>query len=79
MRLHTSVALMASLLLGACAAARPLEFAAAPADPGDPSKGVRPASYSPVLSGYQHRRPTGPDNWRELNDRLSPAGKGAGS
>lgn len=79
MRLQTCVALTASLFLGACSTTLPPNPIAASADPADPDNGVHAATYSPVLGGYQHRSPTGPDNWRELNDRLSPAGKGAGS
>ena len=40
---------------------------------------VRPSSYSPVVVGYTHREPTDPENWRGVNERVSPAPPGGGS
>ncbi len=75
MNIQTLVALLASLLLGACTAVPLPEVISPSADAADPATRVRPASYTPVLSGYQHRQPAGPENWRKLNDRLSPANR----
>jgi hypothetical protein len=46
--------------------------------PADPTYGITDNHYHPVVS-YTHREPTDPQNWRKLNDDLSPADKGAGS
>lgn len=78
MRIQAIAALLASLLAAGCAASPP------PAllphfNPADPAMGLRDARYAPVLGDYHPRRPTGPQNWRRLNDDLSQASRGAGS
>lgn len=82
MRILMFPALAAALLASACSSTPPdalVAFNPVAKDPSDPGYGIRRPSYSPVVAGYNHRRPTNPDNWREMNDRLSPANKGAGS
>ncbi|WP_280113336.1 hypothetical protein [Allomesorhizobium alhagi] len=41
--------------------------------------GIRDVHYNPVVADYHHREPVDPQNWRRLNERLSPANGGAGS
>jgi hypothetical protein len=45
-------------------------------DPADPLMGIRNVHDHPVVS-YTHREATDPENWRRLNENLSPA-NGAG-
>jgi hypothetical protein len=78
MRIPAIAALIASLLAAGCAASPPPDVLPH-FNPADPAMGLRDARYSPVLGNYQPRRPTGPENWRRLNDRLSPANGGSGS
>lgn len=61
-------------LLAGCTAVPPADLAMS-ADPTDPQIGLTDVHYHPVVN-YRHREPTGPANWRRLNDRLSPAGQG---
>jgi len=71
-------AMLASLLVAGCAATTPpdVTYALAPADPViDSEKG----HYHPVVTGYVHRDPVDPKNWRRLNDDLSPAKTGGAS
>lgn len=35
--------------------------------------GLGDVRYHPVVADYRHREPTDPQNWRKLNDDLSPA------
>lgn len=78
MRIPSIAALAASLLVASCSATAPPDILPM-FNPANPATGLRDARYSPVLGDYQPRRPTGPDDWRRLNDRLSPARKGQGS
>lgn len=78
MRIPAIAALCASLLAAGCAASSPPDVLPL-FNPSDPAMGLRDARYSPVLGGFQPRRPTGPENWRRLNDNLSPANRGQGS
>ncbi|PSM19857.1 hypothetical protein [Nitratireductor sp. StC3] len=71
------VAVLAPLSVTACAATPPVVLPAYNA--ADPAMGVRETSYRPVVGDYHHRQPVGPQDWRRLNERLSPASKGAGS
>ncbi|EHH03672.1 hypothetical protein [Mesorhizobium amorphae] len=77
MNIPVCAALGASLALAGCNAVPP--EAALPAfSPADPAFGITNTHYHPVVN-YVHREPTDPQDWRRLNDNLSPAGKGAGS
>lgn len=78
MRFPAFAALGAALLASACAASTPPDILPQ-FNPADPVMGVRDARYVPVLGDYQPRRPTGPESWRRLNERLSPANGGQGS
>jgi hypothetical protein len=78
MRLPVIAALLAPLLAAGCAASAPPDVLPA-FNPADPAMGLRDARYSPVLGDFHTRRPTGPENWRRLNDKLSPANNGSGS
>ncbi|MEQ8296497.1 MAG: hypothetical protein RIB55_08445 [Nitratireductor sp.] len=71
-------ALCASLFAAGCTASSPPDVLPL-FNPADPMMGLRDARYSPVLGGFNPRSPTGPANWRRLNDSLSPAKKGQGS
>ena len=66
---RVGLALLATLLLSACASANPPPEAAQAAN-----RDARVAStgYSPVLGAYSSRRPVEPQPWREQNDRLAP-------
>lgn len=78
MRIPAITALLASLLAAGCAASPPPDVLPI-FNSADPAMGLRDARYSPVLGDFHPRRPTGPENWRRLNDNLSPANRGAGS
>ena len=78
MRIPAIAALSASLFSAGCAATPPPDVLPI-VNPADPVMGLRDARYSPVLGDFHPRRPTGPENWRRLNDNLSPANRGAGS
>lgn len=78
MRFPAIAALAASLLAAGCAASAPPDVLPA-INPADPVVGLRDARYSPVLGDFHPRQPTGPENWRRLNDNLSPANRGTGS
>lgn len=71
-------AVFAPLSLAACAGTPPPDVlpALAAAEPG---LGIRTTHYHPVVVDYTHRRPVEPQNWRRLNERLSPANPGSGS
>ena len=77
MHIQIPAALGASLALAGCTSVPP-KAALAPFSPADPAYGITDVHYHPVVN-YVHREPTDPQNWRKLNDDLSPAGKGAGS
>jgi hypothetical protein len=70
-------ALGAALALAGCNTV-PLEAALPAFSPADPAYGITNTHHHGVVN-YVHREPTDPQNWRRLNDKLSPAGKGAGS
>jgi hypothetical protein len=78
MRILAIAALAASLFAAGCAAS-PTPDLLPVFNPADPVVGLRDARYSPVLGDFHPRRPTGPENWRQLNDNLSPAARGSGS
>lgn len=40
--------------------------------PVDEEEGIRNTHYHSVLGNYQHRKPTDPKSWRQLNDEQSP-------
>lgn len=73
-----SSAMLASLLVAGCTATTPPDVLPA-FNPADPVMGVRDVHYNPVIADYRHREPVDPQNWRRLNDGLSPANSGAGS
>lgn len=78
MRIPGIATLAASLLVAGCVATPPPNPLPA-FNPADPVMGLRDARYSPVLGDFHPRRPTGPENWRRLNDNLSPANREPGS
>lgn len=57
------------LSLGACVAATPPAYLAAPADP---SIGVRSPGYASVTAGVRNYDVVEPLDWRELNRRVAP-------
>jgi hypothetical protein len=67
----------ASLLVASCSATTPPDVLPA-FSPADPVLGLRETRHRPVVN-YVHREPVGPENWRRLNDDLSPAKPGAES
>lgn len=71
-------AMLASVSLAGCATSNPPEVLPA-FNPADPALGIRQTRYRPVVADYNHRVPVDPENWRRLNERLSPANRGAGS
>ena len=72
-------AIFASLLIvTGCTTAPPPDIMPA-FSPADPTLGIRPTRHRPVIVDYQPRRPVDPQNWRRLNDDLSPAKQGAGT
>lgn len=78
MRLPAIATLLASLSAAGCAASLPPDVLPI-FNPSDPVMGLRDARYTPVLGDFHPRRPTGPQNWRRLNDDLSRANRGAGT
>lgn len=75
---YAAFALLAPLLAAGCTATTPPDILPL-ANPADPMIGVRQSHYHPVAANYQHRTPVTPENWRQLNEQLSPANSGAGS
>jgi uncharacterized protein YcfL len=73
-----SFAILASLFVAGCAATTPPNVLPA-FNPADPIMGIRDIHYHPVVVDYRHREPVDPQNWRRLNEGLSPANGGAGS
>jgi hypothetical protein len=76
MRTASLAMLCASLVVAGCTSTPPdilPDFNSA-----DPAMGLRETHYPGVIN-YTHREPVDPQNWRRLNDSLSPAGSGAGS
>jgi hypothetical protein len=78
MKLPSLAMLVASLSLSGCASSPPPDVLPA-YSAADPVMGLRDAHYHPVVSDYQHREPVDPQNWRKLNEELSPAQPGGGS
>jgi len=72
-----SLAMLASLSVAGCAATTPPDILPA-FNPADPAMGIRDTHYHPVVD-YNHREPVDPQNWRRLNEKLSPANPGGGS
>lgn len=72
-------AILASLLLVVGCAATPPPDILPSLSPVDPAVGIRRTPYRPVIVDYHPRQPVDPQNWRQLNDDLSPANKGAGT
>ena len=70
--------LAASLSAAGCASSTPPDVLPA-FNAADPVLGLRDAHYHPVITDYQHREPVDPQNWRKLNDSLSPAQPGGDS
>lgn len=70
--------MLASLSVAGCAATTPPDVLPA-FNPADPIMGVRDTAYRPVVANYNHREPVDPENWRRLNERVSPANPEAGS
>jgi hypothetical protein len=71
-------AMLASMSVAGCAATAPQDVVPA-FNPADPIIGIRDVHYHPVVVDYQHRNPVGPQDWRRLNERLSPSNGGQGS
>ncbi|MBA8910254.1 hypothetical protein HNQ95_006067 [Aminobacter ciceronei] len=72
-----SLAMLALLSVAGCAATNPPNVLPA-FSPADPVMGLRKTHHHSVVD-YSHRHPVDPKNWRQLNDKLSPANKGAAS
>lgn len=72
-------AIVASVLFVAGCAATPPPDVLPSISPADPSVGIGQVHYHPVIVDYHPRQPVDPQNWRKLNDDLSPARKGDGS
>jgi hypothetical protein len=76
MKIAKLAMLLASLTVAGCAATPPNvlpDF-----NPADPAMGLRETRYPGVIN-YTHREPVDPQNWRQQNDRLSPANPGGQS
>lgn len=58
-------------LLGACTSSIPADPLSA-RHPADPAAGLRSTGHPSTIGDYQHREPTGPGSWRDLNDRQAP-------
>lgn len=61
------------LVVAACAPVTSLPDAAPLAQAAEPVQ-LAPGSSFNLLAGYEPRRASEPDSWRDLNDRQSPAG-----
>lgn len=79
MKIASFAMLAASLSIAGCAATTPPTLLPS-YNPVDSAMGIRDSGVPPVVT-YTKREPVDPQNWRGLNDRLSPAApkKGAGS
>lgn len=73
-----SLAILASLFVAGCASSSPPDVLPA-FSPADPVMGLRETHYHPAIADYQHREPVDPQNWRKLNEDLSPAQPGGDS
>jgi hypothetical protein len=78
MRISSFAMLAASLSAAGCASSPPLDILPA-FNAADPMMGLRETHYHPVVADYHHRDPVDPQNWRRLNEDLSPAQPGGGS
>ncbi|WP_157020033.1 hypothetical protein [Mesorhizobium xinjiangense] len=65
------LAVFAPLSLAACAATPPAVLPMFNA--ADPRLGPRDTHYHPVVVDYTHREPVEPEDWRRLNEQLSPS------
>lgn len=72
------LAAVVPLSLAACATPLPPDVLPA-FGIADPASQTRQTHYHPVIVGYTHREPVEPEDWRRLNERLSPAERGNGS
>lgn len=72
------VAATLTSLAAGCAATPPLPDTAMALAPTNAQAGLTDTHFHPVVN-YTHREPVDPQNWRDLNRRLSPAEQGAGS
>lgn len=79
MKIASLAMLSASLSIAGCAVTTPPTLLPS-YNPVDPAMGIRDTTYRPVVD-YNRREPVDPQNWRGLNDKLSPAApkNGAGS
>lgn len=77
MKIASLAMLAASLSIAGCAATTPPTLLPS-YNPVDPAMGIRDSGVPPVVS-YNKREPVHPQNWRGLNDRLSPAAPNAGA
>lgn len=64
-----AVLVAAAAIVSACAGLPP-PVATGP-DPANPSAGVRPVDYSPVLAGTVDYRPVEPKPWAERNNSVA--------
>jgi hypothetical protein len=71
MKIASFAMLFASLSIAGCTATPPPALLPS-YNPVDLAMGIRETSYRPVVD-YDRREPVDPQNWRGLNDRLSPA------
>jgi hypothetical protein len=73
-----NLAILASLFVAGCASSS-LPDVLPQFSPADPDMGLRETHYHPAIVDYQHREPVDPQNWRKLNEDLSPAQPGGDS
>jgi hypothetical protein len=78
MNLPSLAMLAASLSAAGCASSAPPDVLPS-FNAADPVMGLRDVHYHPVIVDYRHREPVDPQNWRKLNDSLSPALPGGDS
>lgn len=71
--LKVLIAVLATLLLGACVSAAPPAWLVQPANPSVP---VHDPRYTPVTAGVKKFDVVDPKDWRELNREVGPQGSG---
>ncbi|MGI6856062.1 hypothetical protein [Mesorhizobium sp. 1B3] len=71
MKIASLAMLSASLSIAGCAASTPPTLLPS-YNPVDPAMGIHETGYRPIVV-YTRREPVDPQDWRGLNDRLSPA------